>query len=275
MKIDSLAFKTDLFFHRFNGIVLEFEDYLVVQTPTNPCFFWGNLLYFKKPPTLDSFKSWQTLFNKHFQKLSVNHMTFSWDSHLYDLDFENETDLMAHFQSEGFELEQSIVMVAEKIVVPPKIFPSLKIAPIDTETEWEMVIANQVRCRAPQFEEKAYRLFTERRMASYRLMIKQGKGEWLGAFYDEILVGDLGIFVENGVGRFQVVSTHPDYRRLGVCSTLVYNACLFATENLNATHFVMVADPEYHAAKIYESIGFTPTQKQIGLCKYDKSRWAT
>ena len=33
---------------------------------------------------------------------------------------------------------------------------------------------------------------------------------------------------------------------------------------------VMVADEEYHAAKVYESVGFRPTEKLLGLCKAEK-----
>jgi hypothetical protein len=35
---------------------------------------------------------------------------------------------------------------------------------------------------------------------------------------------------------------------------------------------VMVADEHYHAAKIYESVGFVPTEKQVGVNWYDRSR---
>lgn len=41
----------------------------------------------------------------------------------------------------------------------------------------------------------------------------------------------------------------------------------------NAQTLVMVADPEYHAAKVYESVGFEPTQKAIGMCRYSKEEW--
>jgi len=35
---------------------------------------------------------------------------------------------------------------------------------------------------------------------------------------------------------------------------------------------VMVADENYHAAKIYESIGFQPEEKQVGLDWWKKSK---
>jgi hypothetical protein len=34
---------------------------------------------------------------------------------------------------------------------------------------------------------------------------------------------------------------------------------------------VMVADENYHAARIYESVGFKPVEKIYGVCWSDKS----
>ena len=35
----SLGLQTDMLFHRFNGSVIERDNYIVVRTPTNPTFF--------------------------------------------------------------------------------------------------------------------------------------------------------------------------------------------------------------------------------------------
>lgn len=269
MKINSLAFQTDLFFHRFTGIVIEYDEYLVVKTPTNPTYFWGNLLYFSKPPTADSFHVWKDVFREQFHSMNVDHMTFAWDS---NEGVEGSADL---FVKDGFVLEKSIVMIAREIKIPPKINNELVIRPILSESDWGMVLENHVLCRADHFDEAPYRKFALKRIDNYRLMIKAKKGFWMGAFLGDVLVGELGIYSENGLGRFQTVGTHPDYRRLGVCSTLVYQTLIFARENLCVSQFVMVADPEYHAAKIYESVGFTASELQIGMCKFNKEVWAT
>ncbi len=269
MKIDSKAFLTDLFFHRFTGIVLEYDEFLVIKTPTNPTFFWGNLLYFKNPPTPYSYLLWKELFNDQFKTMGVEHMTFAWDSITGDV---GSPEL---FLNDGFNLETSIVMVADTIVKPKKINHELQIKLIDNESDWEKVIENHVLCRAEHFQEIPYRKYAAKKIADYRLMIKDQKGFWVGAFLGERLVGDLGIFAQNGLGRFQTVGTHPDYRRQGICSTLVYQTCLFAMEQMQVKEFIMVADPFYHAAKIYESVGFLPKEMQIGLCKFNEELWAT
>ena len=59
-----------------------------------------------------------------------------------------------------------------------------------------------------------------------------------------------------GRGRFQTVVTAPEHRRRGVCSRLVVEAAQRAAEDHGAERFVIVADANYHALGLYESLGF-------------------
>lgn len=102
-------------------------------------------------------------------------------------------------------------------------------------------------------------------MARYRQMARLGRGEWFGAFYQDRLVADLGLFCESGIARFQSVETHPDFRRRGICGALVYQASRYGLERLEADVLVMIADEHYFAAHIYETIGFKPAERQVGL----------
>ncbi len=267
MIVNSLAFKTDLFFHRFNGEVFDRDKYLCIRTPSNPSFFWGNLLYYSEPPTQTSYNDWTAQFTSQFSAMNVHHMTFAWDS------IDGSTGQPQEFLKNGFVLEESIVMVAEEIRRPSKVSTEFSIKPISTEEHWDAVISNQVRCRASHFKEDLYWDFVRKKMANQRKMITAGKGKWMGAFLDDKLVGDLGIFVENGLERFQTVGTDPEFRRRGVCSTLVHETCLHAKKEMGAKTLVMVADPEYHAARIYESVGFEPREKHVGLYKWDREKW--
>ena len=59
MHIRSLGWRTDLIFPRFDGVVTDRGDYLVVRTPSNPGFYWGNFLLLDAPagPLADSWES--------------------------------------------------------------------------------------------------------------------------------------------------------------------------------------------------------------------------
>jgi len=105
----------------------------------------------------------------------------------------------------------------------------------------------------------------------YRQMSEQGDGAWFGAFFGDRVVGDLGVFVRNGLGRFQSVGTHPDFRRQGICSTLVYQAALYAFSNFDAKILVIAADQNDYAYRIYESIGFSLTEQQVWLTWWEQN----
>ena len=113
--------------------------------------------------------------------------------------------------------------------------------------------------------------FYKKSMRQYQKLTDLGVGEWFGAFVDGKLAGSLGIFYDGELARYQIVSTRPEFQRRGVCSTLVYESAQHAFGK-GAKTLVMVADDDYHAAKIYESVGFKLTGMETGVCWYDKTR---
>jgi hypothetical protein len=102
-------------------------------------------------------------------------------------------------------------------------------------------------------------------MARYRRLVRAGYGVWLGAFLWGELAADLGIFVGDGVARFQAVETAPRFRRRGLCGTLVAHAGRLALEQLGARKLVIVADPADGAARIYETVGFRPSERTAAV----------
>lgn len=61
------------------------------------------------------------------------------------------------------------------------------------------------------------------------------------------------------------MGTHPDFRRRGVRGTLVFEAARHALARLGAGTLVMAADEDDSAAKSYESVGSSPTERQVGM----------
>jgi predicted GNAT family acetyltransferase len=112
-------------------------------------------------------------------------------------------------------------------------------------------------------------------MRSYRRMSEAGLGHWYGAFSENQLVADLGLFHDGALGRFQNVGTHPAFRRRGVCATLVFLASQHALgEHALGEHalktLVMVADEDGDARRVYEDVGFVATEKQRTLSWWSK-----
>jgi ribosomal protein S18 acetylase RimI-like enzyme len=265
MEIRSLGYRTDLIFPRFDGQILDRGSYLVIRTPTNPTYYWGNFLLFADPPGQGDLDHWKAVFAREIgAPPQVGHFAFGWDT------VDGETGMVQPFLDEGFNLNQSVVLTARRVNCPPKYNQEVVIRPLTEDWEWLQAEYNQVACRQAGHSLEAFQGFKRDQMRRFRRMTHTGLGQWFGAFLENRLVADLGVFADRAVGRFQDVGTHPDYRRRGICGTLVHQASRYAFEKMQVETLVMVADENYFAARIYESVGFQPRERQVGLEWWDK-----
>ena len=260
MEIQSLAYKTDLIFHRFEGIIINREDYIVIRTPDNPDFYWGNFLLFPHAPGISDFENWREIFSKEIGSMpKVKHQTFGWDSPEGILGSTNE------FIEKGFRLIQDVVLTAREVREPPYCNDDVTIRILRTDEEWDLALENQIICRDPGFEEEEHRKFKTRQAEKYRKMADSGLGDWYGAFLDGRLVADLGIYHDGNIGRYQNVETHPGYRRKGIAGTMVFAAGQLAMKKYGLDRLVIVAEENSSPQRVYQSVGFTQTEKQVGL----------
>ena len=260
MNIQSLGYRTDLFFPRFDGEIEDHGDFLVVRTPSNPSFYWGNFLLFASPPMDGDLERGRELFAQHIgAPPTVQHFAFGWDGTA------GETGEITPFLNAGFTLEETVVLTAREVIRPAKYHEDVVVRILTEDWEWEAALENRVAARDSEHDEAGWRVYAARQISRYRAMTRAGLGNRFGAFLDGVLVGDLGVFVRDGVGRFQTVGTHPDFRRRGVCGALVHQASLRCLAEMGAQVLVMKADAHYHAAHIYESIGFVPVERQMGM----------
>jgi ribosomal protein S18 acetylase RimI-like enzyme len=192
----------------------------------------------------------------------VDHIAFGWDSP------DGATGQIQPFLEAGFQLMQNEVLATGSASPPPHPNSAVTVRALAQEGEWEQAIqlqlADEARAPSPGLE-----AFTRLSFARYRAMAEAGRGAWFGAFLGASLAGHLGIFVEDGVGRFQEVVTHPAYRRRGICATLVHQASLVAFKQLGASELVIVADAGSQASRIYQSVGYRPVERQAGLAWWE------
>jgi hypothetical protein len=189
----------------------------------------------KSAPKPGDFEKWTKLFRAEFSHQPlVQHMTFGWDSD------SGEPSELSAFLADGFDIEDSIVLTSRAVdLIPPQhATPDLVVKPIHTDAEWEAAILNQVACRGGDFILDKYLLFKRIQMKKYRDMSLAGLGNWFGAFQNGLLVADCGVFIFEGVGRFQSVGTHPDYRRRGICGNLIFESARWAFEKGHAKTLV-------------------------------------
>jgi ribosomal protein S18 acetylase RimI-like enzyme len=148
---------------------------------------------------------------------------------------------------------------------PARRSETVEVRPLQTDDEWLAAIENQVVCREPEFAEKSFRVFRQRQMARYRKMAEAKLGDWFGGFVGGRLVADLGLFAEAGLGRYQSVETHPEFRRRGVGGTMVFEAGRQSKVKHGLDTLVIVAERDSRAASLYQAVGFDPVEHQVGL----------
>jgi ribosomal protein S18 acetylase RimI-like enzyme len=227
------------------------------------------LLIFGQPPGEHDFDRWRELFGREFaHRPEVRHMTFQWDTC-------HQEGAIEPFLAAGFELDSNLTLRAMEVNPPPKVNVDVEVRRIVGDEEWEAALENQLLRREERWEPRGYATFMQRKMVAFRRLVDAGRGDWYGAFLGKELVADLGLFRDGEIARFQNVGTHPDYRRRGICGTLVYRVSKAALESQGAQELVMVADEHYHAARIYESVGFRPFERSAALYRAPAEAGAT
>lgn len=264
MNLQSLGQRTDLMLRSFESIIENKPNYIAIRTPQNPSFRWGNFLIFPAPPQAGDFDNWKTLFaQKIGTPPTVNHFCFTWDRTT------GEIGASKIFIEAGFRLEESVTLTARSVNPPPKLNTDCKIRTLETAQDWSEWLALALDAMAAEPPEKregeGYKLFLENKIAERKRMIAAGWGKWFGAYLNGKLASSMGLFVRDGLGRFQSVDTHPHFRRLGLAGTLLYYVAQRGFTEMGAKDLVIIADQHYFAKNIYASVGFRPTERTHSL----------
>lgn len=258
MRIDSIAYRTDLLFPGFDGEVLERRGYIAALTPGNPGFYWGNFLLFTQPPQPGDLARWLRLFEHEFgQHSQIRHHTFGWDT------TDGEVGEAQQFVDAGFKLVNEPVMVIEKALPAPR--PAdIDVRPFESAADWAAWSSLNIAADPLEGSSDHYTDFKRALRARYRHMVEGSLGVWLGAFASGKLIGSLGLFAGGDVARFQAIETHPNHRGRGVATTLVAEACRYGLEEL-APRLVLVANDNTMAQRIYQRLGFTEIERRCGV----------
>ncbi len=258
----SLGWQTDLFFAQFDGEVVNSTEYLVARSPANPTFWWGNFILFHEAPRLGCLAHWLDVFKKEIEDRQPDsrHRAFGIDS-CARLVLPND------FAAAGFKLQEATVLTLRAARRRSAAIPlpnGFEFSPLQLPEEGNLVVDKQVAVDSGSYEAISYREFASYRMDRYAAMHAAGFGHWFGLFAQvgrqRVLAASCGLFRGPGhadhIGRFQTVTTHPDWRRQGLCTALVDAVCRYGFEKMGLSTLVMVADPDDIAIHIYQSLGF-------------------
>ncbi|PNY80330.1 GNAT family N-acetyltransferase [Deinococcus koreensis] len=261
----SLAYFTDLALRRHEGSVITREgDLTVIRSPQNQGFWWGNFLLMPAAPQAGDLARWDALFARHHP--GAKHRVFGVDTS------GGEASDPAEFLAAGYQVLRDSVLTSERTWPPRRLSRDATFRPLASDADWAAALTLREAVNAADpggHEPEGYRTFSLLKLASYRRAQEAGHGAMLGAFdATGAMLSGLGIFdAGEGVARYQSVETHPEARSRGLAGTLVHTAGDWAREHLGTRTLVIVADPEYHAQRLYESVGFAKTETQVGFQK--------
>jgi ribosomal protein S18 acetylase RimI-like enzyme len=272
----SLVFATEIDVLPSDRIVARRDGYLVVRSPSNPAHYWGNLLIFDEPPEEGDAERWERLFEREFaDEPGVRHQTFGWDRPDGEVGRARE-----EFLPRGYDLEETVGLVAEagQLNDHPRANRDVFVRPLDpspgADAElWSAVVELQVAGREEGHSEESHRTFTLARLGDRREHFLAGRGAWYVALDPASgeVAASCGIVVTEGRARYQVVDTAEAYRRQGIASRLLVDAGRHSAQTHRAERFVIIADANYHALGLYESLGFMPQERTFGVCRWPRN----
>ena len=172
------AGSTDLIFARFDGQVIDRGNHLLVRTPGNPTFWWGNFLLFQHAPGPGDLERWMALFDEEIAtpQPASRHRAFG-------IDVRDRLALPPDFAAAGFALNEATVLTLTPRPVArrrPGRARGRRVPRAGLPRDSAAVVDKQVVVDAARFEPVGYREFAERQMARYAAMQRAGLGHWFG-----------------------------------------------------------------------------------------------
>jgi len=256
--------RSDLVVHRFGVELLDGDGFVVVRTPANPIFYFGNLIFLEQP-NQRSVDDWIALFQNCFSDIpDINHCTLVWNKR------DSSVDWNSNLKDKGFQLEDIDVrsVTQSQWQKPEMLFPDeLEIRDFNNESDWQQWFDLNLKNRDPAHTETDYIAFLEGQRFTYQRLINEEQGFHSGIFTETgQLVAFAGLYFLNGLGRFQFVFTCPGHRRMGLCKHLL----TFMAQRgfMSAEQLIILADEHDHATKLYQNLGFRLMDVESSACRW-------
>lgn len=213
MNVQPTAYQTDIGIRRLAGATVEDRgDHLVIETPANRGFWWGNFILLAAPPGAGETERLRSMFERAFP--TAAHLALGVDG------TDGETGDAAVIGELGLGVEINAVLSAVVLREPRPAGAGAVLRRLRGDDDW----AQAAEVRLEVYEEPdndEQRAFVERQLAESRELCERGDGAWFGAFADGRLVSALGLIrALPDIGRYQTVETLEAYRRRGMAGRL-------------------------------------------------------
>lgn len=236
-----LAQQTDIAVLALMGSVVDdCGDHLVVRTPQNPGFHFGNLLFVRDAGLVNDVDHWLARFTEVLP--DAEHRAI-------ELPAEPDKDAWA---ARKLEIDAATTLTRAPHETVSDAVDGYELTALPTSQDWIDLLPTGQLVDPPSLAFRGKQLAAQRRLARY------GPAAWFGARTPDKVVAALGIVdLGNGQARYQNVMTDEAHRGRGLASWLLSAAGVWAGER-GVRELVIVADADSAAEKLYERGGFSP-----------------
>ena len=255
-----LGWQSHLLACRFGAEIAERDDCIVLRSPRNPTYYWGNCLILPAAPRDDDLAHWLARFDEEIARPQPEsrHRAFGVNAAAID-------SALPAWRAAGIdEFDEMAVLTLEASGLAPqptvRETPGLVLRALSLPDELDLAVEAQVAARDESFDAEGYRVFSRGVMRRMAAMQSLGAAGWFGAVVDGVLAADCGLVHDGRLGRFQFVETQSAWRRRGLCRALIDHVCRHAFDTLRLQSLVMCADPHDVAIGIYRSVGFVQAE---------------
>lgn len=253
----SPGWKTDLDILALSGSEIEtFDDHLVVTTPTNPEYHWGNCLLVLDPSSVNESDKWVEKYKSVFPNNG-------WIA----IGLPQMPTNAAGWEKQGVELEQLDVLTTSSL---PKAqpLPDRYTSRHFEKQDWETLTRREISDLLAEggYEPAATEAFAIESNASRQRLCAEEKAAWFGAFFEGELVASLGVVKCGTTARYQSVETDEAHRRKGLASHLLGLAASWSQER-GCDSWVIVTEETNAAGRVYRRAGFTPDLSAVNAYK--------
>jgi len=244
----SPGWKTDLAILTLTGSTVEDRgDHLVIRSPDNPDFHWGNCLFVMDETAVDDAERWVEAFTSAFPGAM-------WAA----IGLIRQPSNPDAWAEHGLQVEVDDVLTTDTLPRQTPLAEGYLARRLDGD-DWEQHVLREIREneRTGEYESALHERFIRAQTRIRRSLSDRDVAAFFGAFADGVLVADLGIVRCETTARYQSVGTDPAHRRRGLAGHLLGLAARWAQER-GCGQWVIVTEVTNPAGRLYRSVGFTP-----------------
>jgi GNAT superfamily N-acetyltransferase len=245
---------TDVAIHELSGAtVKDFGDHLVVRSPQNPRFHWGNCILVVDDHSVGDASRWLATFRQQFPSVdwtAIGLVAMPADD--------------SAWRDAGVNLERDEALTTRVLPRLTDLPVAYEVRQVTSAADWEQTVALGIRenNNTGLYDSAPHEEFLRNQVVTRRTLCDTGRAAWFAAFDGDQLVSILGIVCCGARARYQAVGTDVAHRRRGLASHLLGVAARWAAER-DCDEWVIVTEATNSAGRVYRALGFEPAAASV------------